>query len=704
MDPSLGCASGRPFVGAVGPVPAEPPHRLVGVAFNDATFRAALEAQEHAAHDGADRVRTIAGPGTGKSFTIEERVCWLLGRDIDPTSITAVSFTRASATDLQNRVRAACERKGHDHTGIAVSTLHSLALRTLKAHGALDAFYPVDPKVFDQWELRNLFDAEFGHAAGVGRIKRRAEIRTDFETFWSTGSHEPRPSQRPPDPPITEAERTSFRGFHVPRTHLYACVLPGEIVQRCVQMMEAGTLDPRELLGIDHLIVDEYQDLNPMDLRFVTGVANRGATLFIAGDDDQSLYSFRYAFPEGIQKFHEQFPGCGDHALRHCFRCTPAVLTMAETLIENNPGPGRIPKNYVSLYDDAQPRVEGGTGCWRFSDGGQEARAIALSCKRLIDVGMPPREIMVLLSNVRALAADLRAAFEQLDVPFEPPREARFKDTPAGRALLTAIRLAGRTDDFVALRTLLELRKGVGVSTADGIAVTAIDRDFIYRDLFYDALPDGPFDARQTRALVAAREIAQSLAAWSPDDTIDVRRDELHAVVREALNQEPETSWEDEAEALPAEATIGELGRYLSAEKDDEQAGILVSIILRLGGEAAADDVLPPKVRVMTMHGAKGLSARIVFIPGLEEEILPGEARRPYVGQVLEAARMLFVSITRARVGCIASFANRRVVNGRPQSQRASRFTSHLGKPFELRTDGMTEVAARAAVEASTHL
>jgi len=674
------------------------------VAFKEETFQSAIAAQKSAAHDTADQVRTIAGPGTGKSFTIEERVCWLLSLGVEAKSIAAVSFTRASAKDLEQRIRTACEDKGHDHGEIRISTLHSLALRTLKAHGALAA-YPVDPIVFDQWELRNIFDAEFGHAKGVGRVKRRAEIRTDFEAFWSTGSHGPRPSQRPPDPPITSEERKAFRSFHVPRTQLYACVLPSEIVQRCVQLMEAGTLDPVDLLGIEHLIVDEFQDLNQMDLRFVKGIADRGAVLFVVGDDDQSLYSFRYAFPEGIQRFDQDYPDCGDHALRHCFRCTPAVLRMAEALIGANPAPGRIPKNYVSLYDDSDPRVEGGVGCWRFRSAWEEARAIAASCKLLIDEGMPPREIMVLLSNVRAMAHDLQEAFVDFEVPFEPPREARFKDTDLGRALLTVLRLAGAKQDFVALRTLLALRKGVGIGTADGIAEVAIDQDYTYGDLFYEPLREDAFTTRQLKALEPVRAIAQELAEWSPDDTLDDRRADLDRVLEAVLNDEPESDWEDEAAAVPAEATIGELSRYLSVEKDDEQAAVLASIARRLGDESAtAEEHLPPKVRVMTMHGSKGLSAQMVFIPGLEEELLPGEARRPYVGQVLESARMLFVSITRARLGCVVSFADNRIVNGSLQRQHASRFTAHLGKPFETRSSGLATSTAKQAIDVSAQL
>ncbi|HEX4435674.1 MAG TPA: hypothetical protein VH061_02660 [Solirubrobacteraceae bacterium] len=103
---------------------------------------------------------------------------------------------------------------------------------------------------------------------------------------------------------------------------------------------------------------------------------------------------------------------------------------------------------------------------------------------------------MVLLSNVRTLASDLADAFAEFSVPSEPPREQGFKDTTEGRALLTTLRLVGRTDDLVALRTLLALRKGMGVKTADSIAETAIEKDYRYESLFYASLSERSFGKR----------------------------------------------------------------------------------------------------------------------------------------------------------------------------------------------------------------
>jgi DNA helicase-2/ATP-dependent DNA helicase PcrA len=661
------------------------------------------DVQRRAAADGNDHVRLIAGPGTGKSFTIEERVCWLLDQGVDRRRIAAVSFTRASAFDLQRRVRAACERAGHPDAEISVTTLHSLALRSLRAGGILAA-YPVDPLVLDQWELKNLFDEEFGRVAGIGSTPRRREIREDHEAFWSTGRRDLRPSQRPPEPPISDAERQRFRQFHTGRTQLYACVLPGELVQRCVQLMDAGTLDPVELLGIDHVIVDEFQDLNPMDLRFVYGMEAVGVTLFVAGDDDQSLYSFRYANPEGIQQFTERFEDAGDHVLQHCFRCTPKVLNAADTLITEFAAPGRIAKNLVSLYGDADPPVEGGFGCWRFRDGSDEARAIAASCRRLIDAGLSPREIMVLVNNAQALGWQLREAFEESAVPFEPPRVAPFKNTPPGRAVLTALRLVTREDDYVALRALLKLRRGVGVGTAAAIADTAILEDLNYRDLFYEPLPDDVFSSRAETALIAARAVCEELVEWGVEETVGDRAEDLDRIIEMILGQAPDADWRDELEGLPQEATLEEMARYLSSEKDDEQAAMLVAVYARLGQAIEPEEALPERVRVMTMHGAKGLSATVVFIPAMEEQMLPGDRRARFPGQVLEAARMLYVSITRARLACVVSYSTSRFINGQSTRHAASRYTAQLGETFRPGGGGITEALADQIVEAAEYL
>jgi DNA helicase II / ATP-dependent DNA helicase PcrA len=391
----------------------------------------AVAAQEAAARDGSAAIRLVAGPGTGKSATIEERVRWLLAQGTEPERIFAVSFTRASATELRDRIRLYCTRAGLAGVeAVSITTLHSLALRVLRRAGLLAAYpSPAGPMVLDDWELRQVFETEFANATSRTPTRSR-DIRIEHEAFWSTGQWAPG-NFIPPDPPISHAERTSFTAFHRPRTQTYSCVLPGEIVRVAVDQIAVGALDVRDLLDLDELIVDEFQDLNPADLEFIDHLVREGARTFVAGDDDQSIYSFRFADPTGIQDLVAQH-GAAAHELEGCFRCTPSVLEGAARLIERNPLPARIPKHLRSLYATAEPPLRGEALVWRFQTHRVEAEAIATSCQRLIAAGVAPEQILILISDRRALVGHITNALQASGVRHSPP------DTDSAKTLMKA--------------------------------------------------------------------------------------------------------------------------------------------------------------------------------------------------------------------------------------------------------------------------
>jgi DNA helicase-2/ATP-dependent DNA helicase PcrA len=669
------------------------------------------ETQQHAAaRDPNPRIRLIAGPGSGKSFAIQERVHWLLSRNVSPNRIFVVSFTRASTLDLRNRVHRYCEERGQqavDQT--SVSTLHSLALRALRAAGLLA--YPADPLVMDDWELENVFDAEFSKAsgyrsgsAGTGHTPSRCgDIRRDYEAFCGTGQWSP-PNYIPPDPPITGAERTDYQRYHTPRTQTYSCVLPGEIIRQCVVHMAAGTLNPANLLGIEYLIVDEYQDLNPSDLEFVDGLIASGVSTFVAGDDDQSIYSFRFASPEGIQSFTTRFPGAGHHELRDCFRCTTEVLRTAQSLIAIFSEPNRIPENLASLYTSANPPEQGVVLRWQFPSAIQEARSIADSCRDLIASGIPAREIMVLLSNTRAQLSILAQALEAAGVEFESPRAESFIYTNAGRFILAMLRIVCQANDYVAHRLILGLRPHVGLGICNGIAESVIANNLNFRALFYQPLPAGVFRGPHLTALNHARAICARISSWQPTETLTNHSADILDIVASIYGQQKVQAWQNLTARFPQDVTLEELRDYLWADTDEQQASLLESVYTRLGIPLPQDGLLPPKVRIMTMHGAKGLSANVVFIPGLMEEILPGERRRPYPGLVLESARMLYVSITRARAACILSYARTRIAYGQFARQAPSRFVAHLAGAFECRNNSLTAPEVAQIVQSYRNL
>jgi DNA helicase-2/ATP-dependent DNA helicase PcrA len=570
-----------------------------------------------------------------------------------------------------------------------------LALRALRAAGLLA--YPADPLVLDDYEQENILDAEFSRSSGysstngVGYSPGRCKsIRINYEAFCGTGQWEP-PNHIPPAPPITEEERQAYIRFHNPRTQIYSCVLPGEIVRQCVTKMQTGLLDPARLLNIQYLIVDEYQDLNPTDLEFVDRVIEGGVNTFVAGDDDQSIYSFRFASPQGIQSFVDRFPDTGDHELRECFRCASNVLSTAQNLIEHFSEPIRIPKNLTSLYLESNPPVQGVVHRWRFRSFISEARSIAESCFGLISQGVSANKIMILVSNKLALLRTLTQELDRVNVNYEAPKSDGFFETSSGRFILALLRIVCNSDDYVAHRLLLGLRPRVGPVTCNNIAESLVVNNLNFRDLFSHPLPDGVFGGRELSALNHARDVSAIINGWSAEETLMVYQDEITNIVTNVFGEAAATQWQEIINSIPRDITIEELTNYFRADTDEQQAALLEEVYKRLEIPIPDDGLLPAKVRIMTMHSAKGLSAQVAFIPGLMEELLPGQLRRPYPGLVLEAARMLYVSITRARAACIVSYSTSRVVYGNFSHQTPSRFAANLDGVFSNRENSLTQ-------------
>lgn len=658
--------------------------------------------QDSAAHDPKRQIRLIAGPGTGKSFAIQERVQWLLSNGVPPGHIFVVSFTRASALDLKRRIQRYCQNKGlHNSEQVSVSTLHSLALRSLRAANLLTA-YPVDPCVMDDWELKSVLDTEFSKVSGhtPGRCK---DIRGIYEAFWGTGKWLPT-NYIPPNPPITQAERTNYQQFHTPRTQVYSCVLPGEIIRQCVVKMRAGNLNPASLLNIKYLIVDEYQDLNSMDLEFVDRLIRSGVTSFVAGDDDQSIYSFRFASPSGIQSFTNRYPNAGDYELRHCFRCTTNIVRTVKALMADFSEPNRIPKQLKSLYDASAPPVPGIVQRWIFTNAIHEARAIARSCAKLTKEGIPPRKIMILVSNKRTQLMTIQEELEKEDVEFESPLANPYIDTNVGRFVLALLRIVSNESDYVAHRLILGLRPNVGPTTCNFIAETIIANNLNFRDIFHNPLPTGVFQGRRLSALNHARDVCASIEGWLSDDSLTVRSSDISNIISTVFGQQVVQEWISQVSELPQEITLEELRDYLWADTDEQKEALLEAVYTRLGLDIP-EGLFPQKVRIMTMHGAKGLNAGVVFIPGLEEDILPGNKRQPFPGLVLEAARLLYVSISRARAACILTYAQRRLVYGNFSNQASSRFVSSLGGQFNFRDEnGLSAVEVNEITQTYNNL
>lgn len=672
----------------------------------------AEQRQWTAARDSAPQVRLVAGPGTGKSHTIEKRVADLLTNGATPGNVYVISFTRATCAELTERIRAFCSTLpcANAATQVRVSTMHSLALRILRRANLLTS-YPSTPIMLDDWEQTNVYDREFAGSLGC-TSSRSAEIRLAHDAQWQTLN-----PQYVNQAQITPAEVQGFNAFHSARTNLYCCVLPGEVIYKCVDALQQGALQPNQLPQIDHLIVDEFQDLNACDQEFVRLLSAINTVLFVAGDDDQSIYSFRHANPDGIVQFQTAYPASATHVLTDCFRCTPAVLGPASRLITYNLN--RVAKNLTSLYGTATPPVHGRMMVWSFQAAQEEARAVAQSCQALINAGMAGREdeILILISNRRVQLDMLAQELGNLGLPYDPPRGAAVtNEYEAIRAVYSILRIAKDNstgeEDYPAHRDLLEVLSGVGSATAKGVADACISNNQNFRQLFY--LPACPtwFSGRCPSAVQRVMATVQAVNTWSMNDTLAARSGYITTLLssqvftsgRNAANSL--SIWNTLIGSLPAQMTLDELLQFLAADSESDQQAILDLVNQRIGGgQPQTQAPVQKRIRILTMHGAKGLSGKVVFIPSAEQGLMPNFRALQATGLLIEQRRLFYVSVTRAMACCIASHAAQHSgAQAMALTQRSvarltrSQFLNEMSVPSVTRTTGLSQAEAAAIV------
>jgi superfamily I DNA/RNA helicase len=274
------------------------------------------------------------------------------------------------------------------------------------------------------------------------------------------------------------------------------------------------------------------------------------------------------------------------------------------------------------------------------------------------------------------------SAFQQEQVGVDVQAGLHLADEPGPRLIYSALRALSDPNDYLAIRAILGLKRGVGVGTCVGIAKECMDHHLNFVQQVRGGRAPGTFSTRQAKALDAVVDVLSAMVGWTGADLLGARSRELSHIAHSHLDSVLASAWDRLALLLPDDMTLSEVEAVLGARTPREAREQLEQVYARLALPLPPDLNPVGRVRVMTLHSCKGLTAKAVFIPGLEEDLLPGPRRAPYPAQVDEAARILYVGLTRARVLCVCSFATRRTMNGTSVQHAPSRFLAALGFPF----------------------
>jgi DNA helicase-2/ATP-dependent DNA helicase PcrA len=577
--------------------------------------------------------RLLAGPGTGKTFCLTRRIEYLISeRGVNPEEIVALTFTRAAAAELRERVQ---ERLGLEKDkGPRITTLHSFALRQLLRNSELTSL-PQPLRIADDYEERHVIQEELKGLVGTN-LRGIKRLLNRLSADWQTlDADQDRWKERFPNP--------RFLGAWREHQTIYGYTLRAELVYQLKRTLEQRG-DFRLESPLPHLLVDEYQDLNRCDLAVIRAFAARGAELYVAGDDDQSIYGFRYAHPEGIRRFNRDYGGSVSLTLERCRRCAAPILDIARFVAELDPR--RVPKTIFPAYDDQIGLVR----IFRFGNQGEEAEGIARLCQWLITTqGRPADEVLILmrLDTDQKLSSVIRAYLKHYGIPAQTVVDPLSPlDEPAGRELLCALRLLVNPEDHLAWRVWLKIRKN---RIGDGILKSAYDlahQERITYTAILRRIYDGP-----TRLPRVGQRLANAI-----DDLLGILN-RLEGVAADG--------WE--AQVLVAAQTLipddekrESILSLLWTVRDEMEADSLEKLlrVLQVSLGAKEQEAAEDEVRLMTMHQAKGLTARAVIIAGAEDEFIPGRSD----GTPLEddERRLLYVSLTRAQQFLFITHCDRR--------------------------------------------
>lgn len=629
-----------------------------------------LEGQKKAAQHAGSHARLLAGPGTGKTLTLTRRICFLINAlNVPPESIFALTFTRAAAQELRQRVSNALEGQSIPR----ISTLHSFALRQLLKNQHILTSLPAPLRIADDWEERNIIVEDLKILLGLSRIDEVRELINQLSADWeSLNADEEGWEDRHPNP--------RFLGAWKQHRKIYGYTLRAELVYQLKKNLEFEEDFSLEN-PINHLVIDEYQDLNKCDLSIIKHLEERGAELFIAGDDDQSIYGFRKAHPEGIRRFPNDFPGSINLELQICKRCDRDILGIGLFIAEQDFG--RIQKN---IYTDPSAGA-GEVRILRFKNQNEEARGIAKLCKQLSD-RYDLKNILILLrsDHRKKFSRPIEDELRKAGVPVSTVTSSNIFDE-GGRTFLSFLRLVVNSEDSLAWRTILQCWfTGIGPKMFGSIYDISRSGNKSFARAILDAYDDNTIiPSRYRKRLSSAISKIMSLRNDALRNGILAEHDSPSQLV-DAISPIMDIFITDDDDRTAVRSQFERLALSLDLHSLDE-------IIRSLGTAGDMEpDIAEEKVNILTMHRAKGLTAGAVIVAAAEDEYIPGRADAEDEG---DERRLLYVSLTRAEHHLFVTYCTRRTgsqmrtgrTSGRPRRHitrflRESRHKPQDGQEF----------------------
>ena len=626
-------------------------------------------------------VMVIAGPGSGKTRVLTYRIAHLLNNGIPPWQILALTFTNKSAKEMKERIEKIV---GSGANRVWAGTFHSIFARILRVE-AHRIGYPNDFTIYDTDDSKSVIKEIIKTLKLDPKVYNVGAIRARISSAKSN-------LITPKAYVVNEDLMTSDKMNRRPMTHLiyekytHKCLKAGamDFDDLLLQMFKLLYQNPDEIRlkyqrQFQYLMVDEFQDTNFLQyeiLKLLCVYKGSPQNICIVGDDAQSIYSFRGATIENILMFEQDFPRLKTYKLEQNYRSSDHIVAAANEVINYN-------KNQI------QKKI------WTENIGGHKIKVIKAVTetdegKRIADsiveqknrFGLANRQIAILY-RTNSQSRVFEECFRRSNIAYRIYGGMSFYSRKEIKDLIAYLRLTINPKDNEALKRVINFpRRGIGKTTIDNLIALSNDNDMSIMEV----LTQVDFNARSKKSIGAFMQIIQKCAYKTKElNAYDAalfiaRTSGLIAHLKadttiEGMNKlENVNSLLDGIKDFVEDDTLEE-GEDATVQ-DRSIAGYLQNISLMT--DADQDDGEQDTVTLMSVHAAKGLEYKSVFVVGLEENLFPSYMSMSSPEQIDEERRLFYVAITRAEVHLTLSYANSRYQYGQMRFNDASRFLEEV--------------------------
>lgn len=609
----------------------------------------------------------LAGAGSGKTRVLVHRIAWLMSiEQASPFSIMSVTFTNKAAAEIRGRIEGLIGSVG---AGMWTGTFHGICHRILRAH-YLDAKLPEHFQIIDSEDqmrlLRRLIKAQ--NLDEKNWPARQA-------VWWINGKKDEGLRPKHID---TYHDPIAATWLQVYSAYQEACDRAGlvdfaEILLRTQELLRDNQyIREHYQARFKHILVDEFQDTNNIQYAWLRTMAGPNCRVMIVGDDDQSIYGWRGAKIENIQRFLTEFSDASTIRLEQNYRSTQHILQAANELIANNSE--RMGKE---LWTDGQEGEK--ISIYSAYNELDEARFAVSKIKEWSENGGSLVGCAILYRN-NAQSRVLEEALLQQALPYRIYGGVRFFERQEIKDALGYLRLvSNRNDDAAFERVVNTPPRGLGDKTLETIRLAARSRDITLWQASRELLSERVLTGRASSALSRFIELVNALE----DDTAEMAFYEQvdHATRASGIYMmyEQEKGEKSKARLENLEELVTAARQFIKPEEADEMSELTAFLVHAAleAGEGQANE-FDDAVQLMTLHSAKGLEFPLVFMVGVEEGMFPSQMSMEEAGRLEEERRLCYVGMTRAMEKLYITYAEMRRLYGQEKYHKPSRFIREL--------------------------